>query len=276
MGFKVMQGKQKFQVDEQAPWVGSCAQTYLNIVLWAHLVATIGICLVPLWGWLGMPVIIVRQSSATAALFDQLLLQATFAVTRHPLNQSPVSPRFVGFDANRLHALLHDCRMHIAVVCLLLPGRDNARQVSHDYLHGVSTVRLGLVDVRHGVGLCSGVGWLPCNICADILLLFDGELVDLCVRVGRWSNGGVLLEASECSVDRDERCLRMTTFRTTGRCWWAKGPVAALLRLCHESRRGNVPTTRESVTVFRHCVQVAKAGRQRCSASGADTCISTT
>lgn len=211
VGFKVMQVKQKFQVYEQAPWVGGCVQTYLIIVLWAHLVATIGICLVPLWGWLGMPVLIVRPSSATAVLFDQLLPQPTFAVTR----QTPTSPCSAGCDANRLHALLHGCRVRtIAVGYLLLPGRDNARQVSHDYLHGVSTAGLGLVDVRHGVGLCSGVGWLPCNICADLLLLFNGELVDLCFRVGCWSNGGVLLEASGCSFDRDERCLRMTT----GRC----------------------------------------------------------
>lgn len=68
-----MQGKDKYklQVDETAPWVGDCVHTYLIIVLWAHLVVTMVICLVPVWGWLGMPVIIVRGISATPHFFDQ-------------------------------------------------------------------------------------------------------------------------------------------------------------------------------------------------------------
>ena len=68
VGFKMMQGKQQFELDPAAPWVGDCADKYLRIVLWAHLVATIGVCLVPLFGWFGFPVIAVRLPRALLQL----------------------------------------------------------------------------------------------------------------------------------------------------------------------------------------------------------------
>lgn len=95
--------------------------------------------------------------------------------------------------------------VQLAVVDVLLPGRDNAQPVPHDCLHCVSTLGPGLVVLYDGVWLCSCVGWLSHNIRVDLLPLLNGKLGDVSFRVGSWFDGFGLLEPVECNFNRDER-----------------------------------------------------------------------
>ena len=93
----------------------------------------------------------------------------------------------------------------LAVVDVLLPGRDNARPVPHDCLHSVSTLGPGLVVLYDGDGLCSCVGWLSLNVRVDLLPLLNGKLVNVPFRIDSWFDGFGLLEPVERNLNRDER-----------------------------------------------------------------------
>ena len=129
VGFKMMQGKQQFELDPAAPWVGDCADKYLRIVLWAHLVATIGVCLVPLFGWFGFPVIAVRLPRALLQL--PFRLGCALASSRpESAAQSIYSTGWPLSDG----CLVLSCRLGVAVGHGLLSRRYHAQQQTHGYL----------------------------------------------------------------------------------------------------------------------------------------------